>query len=44
MIFLEIFIDPMWCESCGNHFCQTCLTTWSQKLICAKLNKFKEKQ
>ncbi|CAK70492.1 unnamed protein product (macronuclear) [Paramecium tetraurelia] len=30
MICLEIFIDPMCCESCENHFCQTCLTTQSQ--------------
>ncbi|CAD8114787.1 unnamed protein product [Paramecium sonneborni] len=47
MICLEIFIDPMCCESCENHFCQTCLTTWSQNQSarsCPVCNKLKEKQ
>ncbi|CAD8130729.1 unnamed protein product [Paramecium sonneborni] len=41
MICLEIFIDPMCCESFENYYCQTFLTTWSYNLISTKLSCFK---
>lgn len=28
-ICLDLFVDPVCCENCENHYCEFCITTWS---------------